>query len=472
MENSRSLAKVVTAALSFALAGPAGATGITVARFGGEQGHPMAANPTAIYYNPAALAFIRGSHVYVEGQFALRSLTYDRPTGAEDHPPAAGAADPTGNSGEAKLSNFLVSPFVGAASDLGVENLGVGLGFYVPFGGQATWDKNSAFAGNAQYPGAVDGVQRWHDIEGTIRSSYVTAAAGYRFPFGLSVGLGANLVLSVVDDVRAANADGSDDPLQPDGSLLEGRADLNVSNTTLSLGAGLAYSPIPELLIGLSYQSQPGFGVMSYDGTLRRKFGAGAINTDQVEYTNAMPDIIRLGARYRVTPSIELRLWGSYERWSAFDKQCIMTKAVANRNCDLDATGKPKSATSGVINNIPRDWTNAINLRASGSYFVSRDLELQLGLGFDGNAVPDSTMDASLPDSTNMDATLGVVLGLLDHKLTVMANLVAVFGPTRDVPTRRAGTVYPYVPPSLVPDAGGTYKEFIGVLQVGVGYHF
>ena len=81
-------------------------------------------------------------------------------------------------------------------------------------------------------------------------------------------------------------------------------------------------------------------------------------------------------------------------------------------------------------------------------------------------------MDASLPDSTNFDATAGVVVKLLDRKLTVMANLVAVFGGTRDVPTRREGTAYPYVPPSKVPDAGGQYKELIGVLLVGVGYHF
>ena len=163
-----------------------------------------------MYYNPAGLALGEGTFVLVEGTFAWRSVTYDRDPGAIDNP-GTGTPDPAVNSGESSLSNIIISPFIGVKTDFGVKGLGVAAGFYTPFGGQAVWDENSAFEGNTQYPGAVDGPQRWHNIEGVIRSSYITLAGAYKLPANISIGVGANVVLSVIDTIRASNVDGSDD---------------------------------------------------------------------------------------------------------------------------------------------------------------------------------------------------------------------------------------------------------------------
>lgn len=446
------------------------ATGIVVARFGGEQGTPASANVTAMYYNPAMLGSLRGTNLFIEGSFALRLLSYDRPVAAIDHPNTMpGTPDVNTNSGESTLSNFLVSPFIGVSSDFGIPNLAVAVGFYTPLGGQAEWDTNDDYADNAQYPGAVDGVQRWHNIEGIIRSSYITAAAGYKFPFGLSVGVGANVVLSVVDTVRARNADGSDDTTQSDGSLQEGRALADVKSTNFSIGVGLAYEPNPNLTIGLSYQSQPNFGEMTMTGKLTTKLGASAATSDDVDFTQSMPDIFRLGVRYRAMKALELRLWGSFERWSVLTDQCFLNQSVANRSCTLNANGTiPQGSNTGVINNIPRHWKDAFAVRGSGSYWVMPELELQLGLGFDGNAVPDSTMEASLPDWNDISVTLGAAYQMMGGKLALTGSFLAVFSIPRTVDFEP----YPYQPPSRVPSGAGEYKSFVGVLQIGVGYKF
>jgi long-chain fatty acid transport protein len=56
LHSKGSLSTVVALGLISAFAGRAGATGIAVARFGGEHGTPMTSDPTAMYYNPAGLA--------------------------------------------------------------------------------------------------------------------------------------------------------------------------------------------------------------------------------------------------------------------------------------------------------------------------------------------------------------------------------------------------------------------------------
>ena len=470
METSRSLSRFIAAAASLSLVaagGPAAATGIAVARFGGEHGNPMTSDPTAMYYNPAGLALGEGTFVFVEGTFAWRTFTYDRSVQAIDNPNATpGTPDVGTNSGEATLSNIIASPFIGVRSDLGVKNLGVALGFYTPFGGQAVWDKNEAYEGNTMYPGAVDGPQRWHNIEGTIRSSYITAAGAYKIPAAnLAIGVGANLVLSVVDTVRATNVDGSDNVVTAVGG--EGRAWVDSSGTSFSVGAGVAWNPSPGLVIGLSYQAQPGFGEIKNEGTLSTKFGTLPASETPVFVYQSLPDILRLGAAFRPTPQTEVRVWGAYERWSNFQKQCIVNSTVENPGCELNEMGRPVDPASGVLNNIPRDWEDGFTVRASGSYWLNPGLELMAGVGFDGNAVPDHTQEASLPDQNDITATLGASFDLGDLELT--ASLLGVFSLTRDVdPTDPP----PFDPPSRVPDGAGSYSQTVIVLQLGVGYGF
>jgi len=417
-----------------------------------------------MYYNPAGLALGEGTFVLVEGTFAWRSVTYDRDPGAIDNP-GTGTPDPAVNSGESSLSNIIISPFIGVKTDFGVKGLGVAAGFYTPFGGQAVWDENSAFEGNTQYPGAVDGPQRWHNIEGVIRSSYITLAGAYRLPANISIGVGANLVLSVIDTIRASNVDGSDDVVTSVGG--EGRAWVDSSGTSFSVSAGIAWNPRPDVVIGISYQAQPGFGQISNEGTLHLKFGSLNASETPVLVYQSLPDILRFGAQFRPTPKIEVRAWGSYENWSNFERQCIVNSTVDEPGCDLTPEGRPVRADSGVLNNIPREWKDAFSARLSGSYFLNSDTELVLGLGYDGNAVPDKTMEASLPDWDDITATIGGIFDIGNLELSV--TLLGVFGLERTVePTDPP----PFMTPSRVPDGAGTYSSLVLVLQLGVGYNF
>ena len=82
-----------TAALAcIASASDAEASGFGTARFGGEHGHPMTDEPTAIYYNPAGITQKQGIHVMVDGAIAYRLASYtksaDPRTGLPMHRPS------------------------------------------------------------------------------------------------------------------------------------------------------------------------------------------------------------------------------------------------------------------------------------------------------------------------------------------------------------------------------------------------
>lgn len=452
------------------------AGGYATARFGGEHGHPATDHPTAIYFNPAGLALGAGTRLYIEGLFIRRTASYERPVEAIDNLGTGTPDDPEAiraNTGKGTLANFLVSPFLGAVTDLGIDNLGVGFGFYVPFGGQASWDTIDEFANNTDYPGAYDGPQRWSTIEGEQRALFATLGGAYRLPGPrLSVGIGLNVVVQQLSVLRARNANGTDDLVSPIG-ISEGRTLIEGSDTGISVGAGVIWDASDALRVGLSYQSAPGFGSESrLEGTLTTQLGASAPGVTDTVLLSRLPDILRFGVTYRLSPRVELRASGDYQRWSVFEHHCLLSLDDPYARCAIAEDGSVdlERGGSGVLVVIPRDWQDTFGLRAGGSYWFSPVLEAFGGLSFDSNAVPDETLDVGLMDMNKMVASVGARYALLDGALQLTGSLTSVFYFSRDVAPRAADDI-PELP-SRTPDGAGTYQQNANLLTVGVGYTF
>lgn len=452
------------------------AGGYATARFGGEHGHPATEHPTAMYFNPAGLALGAGTRVYVEGLVAHRSATYDRPVEAIDNLGAGTPDDPdaiAANSGQAELSNLLVSPFLGVVSDLGVDNLALGAGVYAPFGGQASWGTNDRFATSETYPGAVDGPQRWATIEGSQRALYMTAAGAYRLPGPrLSIGVGLNMVSQSLSLVRARNGNGTDDLVTPLGDISEGRSLIEGSDTSLSVGAGILWEPDDRVRVGLSYQSTPGFGESALEGQLTNKFGTGEVSAVDTEILLSLPDSFRAGISFRPTAALELRLSGDYTRWSVFERHCVVDRAVADRKCVVRADGSvdTDAGGSGVLVVIPRDWNDTFGMRLGASYWAARTLEVFGGLGFDSNAVPDETLEGGLMDMNKVVSSVGARYGVMGGAMQLAASFTNVFYASREVSPRADGDVL--MVPSRSPDGAGTYSQSVNLLTLGVLYAF
>ena len=470
---------------TFALAAPAWASGISVARFGGAHGNVTATNPSTMYYNPAGFAG-QGTQVMLDVNLALRMASYER--FADNIDPVPDSVDDAGayseaNSGEASLTNFVYAPMLGVTTDFGTGlPFSVGAAFFAPFGGQSVWDTAPQ---NDTYPGAEDGAQRWYVMEGTIRTLALALGVAYRIePLRLSLGVTGNLYMSEIDTARARTATGDDNLLN------EGRSYLKAESTDFGLGIGVLAEPIEgRLWLGASYQTAPNFnGELEMEGTLQNIFPPNYEDPTDIIITNQLPDIIRLGARWRPREDLELRLFGDYTRWGRLEQQCIMATEqidVVNERraengegtldayqiCNVDADGATtnEGVDRAIIQNLIRRWQDAMGFRLGASYWLNERVELQFDLGYDGNAVPDESLEPALQDYNDISIGVGGRFQLKDYfHLSVMASDIIYF--QRD--TRGTQTADRFSAPSRQPPSSGVYSQNIFVFNTNLEFGF
>lgn len=440
----------------------AAASGYGTARFGGEHGHPTTDNPTAIYFNPAGLADRDPDaekkfefHLFVDNNLAFRSLNWRHGKSATDIEPADA---PGSNSGENGLFNVLASPMAGV--NFKIDNFAVGAGVYFPFGGQASWDKDETWAGNAKYPGPVDGVQRWHTIDGTIRTMYISLGVAYDIASRVSIGASFNLARSEVNTIRARIADGTNDP------AAEGRSLVDVSGWNGAFGVGILGEVVPrKLWLGASYQSEPGVaGDQVLEGTLTNYFNGPQPVVD-VKLFQEMPAVYRIGLRARPIEEMEFRFSGEVIGWNVFRRQCLAN--ATDDACDANRDGSPKEGAP--VQNIARDWSTGLGIRVGASWFASKAVELFGGIGYDNNVVPDSTLEPALQDYHDISPGVGARFSAGDiFDIAISYTQFIYFG--RD--TTGKSSLPNLEPPSRTPDSGGEYSQVLGVVNTNVELSF
>ena len=329
-------------------------------------------------------------------------------------------------------------------------------GVFTPFGGPLRWQERDSFAGS-RYPGPLDGVTRFHAIEGLSITSYGSLGASYALgDSGLRLGLALNAMYSRVQDVRAWSG-GSNNVAG------EGRSLLDVDGWAWGVAAGAFYEDrAKRFRVGLSYQSRPNLaGGMKLGGRLTNDIG-GPSSAD-VELHEDLPDIVRLGLAYRARSNLELRLFGAWERWSAFARQCV---TPAGSSCNLTSSGGQPDG-GNVLQNVPRNFHDALEARAGVSIWTSPAVELFSGIGVMSEAVPDATLEASLPDFFGVTFSLGARYRFSDA-LSVGGSLSHIVSPARTASSRYQA----YDPPSKLPDASGRYAQSISYADLNVSVRF
>ena len=448
------------------------ASGFLTSRFGADHGHPALSTPYAVYFNPAALGGIRGTHIIADGILALRHIDYTRPASALSPSDPASVNDPNYvkyNTGKNAADNILTSPYLGVVTDLGTKSMRLGFASYVPFGGSIKWSKVSQFENEGYAKGAVDGAQRWSNISGRALNLYNTLAFAYRIePARLSIGVSASFIYSNINSIRARNVDGSDDVLGPNGALLEGRSLLETSGIGMTMGAGLHWEPMEDgkLRLGLSYMAPANFGQdMRLSGTLNQQLGSNAAKATpmEVDLIQRLPDVVRLGAAYRVNPKVELRADAQYERWSLFNRNCVVKR---DQPCTLGPNGEADAAQ--VVLGIPRSWKDAFGARAGAAFWPAESLEVFGSLGMGTSAVPKGTMDPSAYDATSIYGTLGTRYKFSPHfALAGSFTHIQYLSVTVD-----KSFLYEYVAPSKSPSAAGEYNARVTLMNVNAVYSF
>jgi long-chain fatty acid transport protein len=456
---------------------PARASGFATSQFGSDHGQPALGNTYAVYFNPGALAGAHGTEITADGVLAVRSMEYTRSVSALSPSSTDLGTNPTyvnANTGKATLINVLAAPFLGFATDFGHSSFRLGVASYIPFGGALSWNKNDVYAGQSVAPGAYDGPQRWAAITASTASFYQTLALAYRFEGArLGIGISGSLIRTTLADVVARNGDGSDDVVGASGGIAEGRAHLDVSGLQFGAAAGVYWEATRDgrLRFGASYTSQPNFGAMRLKGNFREQLGGEAVQAPPVpaDLVQSYPDIVRAGMAWRVVPEAELRLDATWERWSRFKNQCVVT---SGQECNIAGDGSDSSIAAGgstpIFVNIPRNWKDTVRARLGAAYWIVPETEVFGSFAYETPPVGKGNIDALTFDSTRLYGTLGV-----RHAFT--RSLAAAFSYTYVyfVPVTVTDSNYPnYQPPSRWPSANGDYSSELYLFDAAISYTF
>jgi long-chain fatty acid transport protein len=219
-----------------------------------------------------------------------------------------------------------------------------------------------------------------------------------------------------------------------------------------------------RLWLGASYQAQPALGAMKLAGTLDTVYG-GTATEFPVNLHQALPDIVRLGARFRASDSFELRLFGDFTRWSVMKTQCV---GIEDHPCAVTPTGA--DASGGSVNqNLRRRWNDTWGVRVGASHWLKPEVELFAGLGFETAAVPDSTLDPGLPDANNFAGAVGGRFELV-KTLFLAASYTHIQYLNRDNTGKSELATAEY--PTKMPDGGGKYTQWVGLFNLNVEKQF
>jgi long-chain fatty acid transport protein len=426
---------------------------------------------SGIFHNPASIATVGTMSAEVGGLLVFPSFTFFRRPATDPFAPSP--AQSTVNFAPVKNTNGVGAvPFMGIASSFGVENLGVGLGVYVPFGAELSFP--------------TDGAQRNVVTSIALQSIHVTPTVAYRFFDRLSVGAGLSYINSsfTLEQQNATpfvlgspndypnptpNSEGptrihATDSLRFGGSFGALYAD---PDGLFSIGASVML-PANLNLRGTIDVSNP--NILAMNDAQGNPLPAGH-RTDNVAMTIPLPTIGRLGVLVRPVRKVALEMDLNYQGWSSTQTENIYFEH------HYPLFPQPGAQMNDVV--LERNYHDTVSLRLGGEVTPLDSprypLRLRAGVLYDQSPIDDRHFDLMTPDSDKWGLSGGAGYAFRFGEkvwLGVDLSYMHVFYAERDINPGTIGT-----DPTLkqdVPGSAGTILNkpassfFYGVTRASV----
>jgi long-chain fatty acid transport protein len=355
----------------------------------------QADDPSALYFNPAGIAFLPGTQVSLGALAILVPQTeFTGTTALSGNPPLG-----TGNtvvSERAKRDIFITENFYATYS---LENLPISIGFGVNsiYPLAKSWDDSSVFRNQVQ--------------TASIKPINFQPTIAYRFDdLKLAVAAGLDVTYAMVSLQKSVYNRAIDpgNPAPPYGAYELGSLGLDGTATGVGYNLGIAWRPRPELRFGIAYRSQINLdidGDANFLATTPTGLGAIGLSsaavfpysraraTSTASATIKLPDSLDLAVAWLPTDKLTLEFDATRTGWSCFDKL----------EFHFD------SAQFAAFNNQPdpRNWQDAWAYKFGAQYALTPRLDLRAGYSYDVSPVPDSTVDPLLPDADRHSFAFG-----------------------------------------------------------------
>jgi len=355
----------------------------------------IANNPSAIWHNPAGIAFLKGTQVSVgttliksSSTMTLTQWPYAQPSKTWDQ-----------KSQVFYPSTFYITHSIG-------EKVTLGFGFFSPYGLGASWP--------------IENQLRYLGYEDDMKTFFFNPTVGIKLTDQLSIGAGVSYIYSTVKFklVRLIT-----NLIPYTGSTYDVPAELEGNGNSWAFNAGLLYRA-EKFSLGVNWRSSFNIdykGDMTLDtSAIPSYFRPGFPTEAGGETTFKFPNIFGVGASVNVTEALLLTADIHYVLWSRFDKY-----VVTFDNADMDPL------------ETKEDWKDAFTFRLGGQYTISPQFCLRAGVMYDLTPQPVESMDPLLPDADRVAVTAGFGWTLAKNIVLDMTFHHEIFGdrtsPNRDI---------------------------------------
>jgi len=344
----------------------------------------QADDPTALFYNPAGIAFLKG------GQVSLGSLVISVPQTEYNGTTALSGSNVINENAKKDL---FIAPTLYATYTLETIPLAFGLGINSIYPLAKSWDDSSAFRNQVQ------------NI--SVKPINFQPTVAYLFDdWHLALAAGLDVTHAIVNMSKSIYVP---DPNNPGTPAELGIMGLDGTATDVGYNFGIKWKPIKELSFGVSYRSKIDLHVKGDANFLATtQAGAAAIQqsanftslnsriraTSTISSTITLPDELALGVAWQPNERWTLEFDADRTGWSSMDKLLFNFNAAQFNSFNNQPT--------------PLNWQDAWVYKIGGQYSVSKNLDLRAGYAYDTTPIPDATLGPMLPDADRHNVAIGM----------------------------------------------------------------
>jgi len=388
-------------------------------------------DPSAVYYNPAALTEINGNQL-------LGTISYINVQ--------SNVQNSDRKSINRKNHNFIPTFF--ANFHIPESKFTLGFGVYAPFGLSVDYEK--------------DAFTRYAVNEGKLSPYYINSAIGWRPNEFIAIGAGVSYVGASTTLSRAIYLDsvlGFPGPSVSDASAkINGRT----QTATFNLGLLLKHPKIP-LKFGLTYRGRAflnldGFDVKFQDAAL---LGGTQTRTEVSDGSIVLPMVVSAGINWQINPKWSLEFVYDWTKWNDLQRLRLTFED------SLPAAGGAVPIPSLTVS---ANWKNTSTLRFGTLYHLNSSWDLMAGLLIEETPIPSETLGPLIPGADLLSITGGASYNWREWKVTL--SYMAVFYENRTVEN---DILEAEAPPVLTqPFTGGSdkYETFNNFVSLSLKYRF
>lgn len=364
-------------------------------------------DPSAIYYNPAAIGATEGFHLLLDGQVALINVSA---TSSRN-----GGIDPnTGQSYDVLNANVAVPvAFLGATWTVIPKRLTIGLGIDDPFvGGGKYLDAN----GDPDLTASG----RYHGISVEIITVAITPAVAVTPIDGFHIGVGGSYVIDHIKALQAADPLGTEG-IAPDelGGVpanpyaYDVILDAEATGHHFAWNAGIFIDRIKQAQVGLSFASggtfrATGDAEVSIPAALSTTSEAATID-GKADFTLHLAPVARVYVASQLSDKVKVGVGWDEELWNVCCGTADGDVHIGVTNLEGEAIGQADGSTLDIAKdqyNPARLW-NAASFSANVGYQAIDPLWLGARVGYNQYATPSYSVNPVNLDFDNVGVSAG-----------------------------------------------------------------